>query len=524
MKKAIGGILLAAMLTGVAAGCSDSNKPEAGGASPASSASAVNGGQKKTELSFYFYNKAYKVSGDMPIFTKAAEATGVTLRNVAPSGGEEDQAWNLLLSSGELPDLAAYGIKELNAIAVEGALTPLDDLIAKHAPHFKAFLDSHPDIKKGITVSDGHVYVVPFVSDGKGAEGWFIRKDWLDKLGLKEPTTVDEYYQVLKAFRDGDPNGNGQKDEVPFFSRNTFNGYTFLYPLWDAYYSFYIRDGKIVYGPDEPEYKTALTEVAKWYKEGLIDKEIFTRGSTARDALLGSNLGGSTHDWFASTSNYNNNKQIVDAVPGFSIKPIAPPASLSGKVYETSVRDPLTNNRGWAVSAKAKDPAKVVQYMDYWWTEEGRRTLNFGIEGQTYDMVAGKPVFKDTVLKEASVVDYLIKTTGSQLNIGGWQDFSYEEQWTNKVALEGINKYVNGNYFWQDHLLPRISFTPEEDKRLKELLPPIETYVKETSQKWFMGGEPVSGNFEGYVARLKQMKIDEILDIYNKAYERYKKL
>ncbi len=536
MKKFNVLMLVLAMILVLLAGCSGNNAPANSEASDAgkkesaddastTNATATNGDSapvERTERDIFFFHQLVQLTGDLPIFKKAAEVTGVVLNNVAPAGGDEKQAWNLLLASGELPDIINYYINDLNAIGIQKALIPLDDLIAEHAPHFKKFLDEHPDIVNAITASDGQIYVVPWVADGEAQEGWFIRQDWLDKLKLEVPTTVDEYYKVLKAFREQDPNGNGLKDEVPYFHRNTGNGHARLFPFWDAYHDFYVRDGKIVYGPNEPEYRTALTELAKWYKEGLIDQEIFTRGTNSRDVLFSNNTGGSLHDWFASTSKYN--PSMEEKVPGFNLQPIAPPASVSGRVYEVSKRRPITNlsqNRGWSISASAKDPEKVMQYFDYWWSEEGRRLLNFGIEGETYTMVDGKPRFKDEVLSEPALTDYLIKTTGAQLQIGGWQDFSYEEQFTNEIALQGIRMYIDNQYISNDYQLPPVTLTMEEDKRINELFPQIKTYVDETAQKWYMGGESVEANYDKYLERLGQLQIDEVLEIYNAAYQRY---
>jgi putative aldouronate transport system substrate-binding protein len=520
-------LLVLTLLTSLLTGCSGNSESESsssasGGAANPSPTSVPTESSVKVEpvtLDLYYFNQAFRILGDFPVFKKAAEATGVSLNNVAPADGDDKQAWNLLLASGELPDIIAHAINDLNGIGVQKALVPLNDLIEQHAPNIKKFLDSNPQVRSGVTASDGNIYVIPFVSDGLAQEGWFIRQDWLDKLSLQVPTTVDEYYSVLKAFREQDPNGNNKKDEVPFFHRNTGYGFASLYPLWDAFHTFFIKDGKIVFGPNEPEYKTALTELAKWYKEGLIDREIFTRGNTARDDLFGTNTGGSVHDWFASTANFNNT--MTANTPDFNLQPMAPPTSISGEVFEVTKRNPLTNNRGWSISANAKDQVAIMKYFDYWWTEEGRRLLNFGIEGETYTMVDGKPQFTESVLKEPSVPDNLGKTVGAQINIGGWQDFAYEEQWTNEIALKGVKMYTDNNYISTDYTLPPLSFTMDEDKRIKELVPSIETYVKETTQKWYMGGESVESSFDKYIEQLKKLQLDQVLEIYNAAYQRF---
>ena len=76
-----------------------------------------------------------------------------------------------------------------------------------------------------------------------------IRQDWLDKLNLKAPTTVDELHDVLYAFRNEDPNGNGLKDEIPLFDRAGWKQPDEYLYLWDTSLEFYPRDGKMKYEP-----------------------------------------------------------------------------------------------------------------------------------------------------------------------------------------------------------------------------------------------------------------------------------
>ena len=101
-----------------------------------------------------------------------------------------------------------------------------------------------------------------------------------------------------------------------------------------------------MHGKTEEAYKNAMRELLKWYKEGLIDQEIYSRGSESREWLLGENLGGSTHDWFMSTGTYN---RYADTIEGFEWVAIAPPADVNGVVKETFARQELRET-GWAIS------------------------------------------------------------------------------------------------------------------------------------------------------------------------------
>ncbi|MBB3112142.1 putative aldouronate transport system substrate-binding protein [Paenibacillus phyllosphaerae] len=474
--------------------------------------------QEPLDLSIFYFDGSGVVKMDSPVLTKAAELTNISLNNVAPAGGEEKQAYNLMLASGSLPDLISYYISDLNSIGSEDALAPLNEYIDKFAPNFKKFLEENEDVRKAITAADGNIYTIPSVADGTASTGWFIRQDWLDKLNLQSPTTVDQYYEVLKAFRDQDPNGNGKKDEVPYMQRDNVVGAYSLLPLWDAYHSFYIKENKIVFGPYEDQFEIGISNIAKWYAEGLIDKEIYTRAK-ARETLLGNNTAGSTHDWFASTSNFNNS--LKDQVPGLNLIPFAPPASSSGKVFEVGKRAKLTGF-GWGISANSKHIEEAVKYFDFWWTEEGRRMFNFGIEDQSYKLVDGKPIFTEEVLSQPAVNGYLVEAYGAQLTkIGAWQDFSYEEQWTNEIALKGIKLYQDNNLISSDYTLPPLSFTQEEQERITDLKGQIDTYFAEKAQKWVMGGEEVASNFAAYKDELKKLGVDEYIQIYNDAYTRY---
>ena len=276
----------------------------------------------------------------------------------------------------------------------------------------------------------------------------------------------------------------------------------------------YEEDGKVKYGPYEPAYKEAYKNLAQWYKEGLIDQEIYTRGKTARDVLLKEDLGGMTHDWFASTSKYNSNEGMPE---GFNFAVIAPPADKDGKVYERTVRSKL-HWCGWGIAASNPDPVATMKYFDFFFTEEGRRLSNFGVEGETYTMANGKPVFKEEILTNGDPVVNL-RGFGCQMTIGVQQDFEYEKQLMNKDALAGVQMYVDNNYFGPQ--FPTLQYTEEENARLSELMTAIDTLKVETAQKWVLGSEDVESGYEAFKSALEKFGMEEAIQIQQAAYDRY---
>ncbi|NJL72832.1 MAG: extracellular solute-binding protein, partial [Candidatus Competibacteraceae bacterium] len=160
---------------------------------------------------------------DMIFFKRLEEKTGVKIEwNAIPEGQYEEKK-NLILASNDLPD-AFFGRLSLRSSDIvlyssQKAFIPLEDLIAKYAPRLTAIFKDRPDFKAMAVAPDNKIYSTPFaysVGVANVPTNMFIYKPWLDKLGLKVPTTVDEFHATLKAFKERDPNGNGKADEVPF--------------------------------------------------------------------------------------------------------------------------------------------------------------------------------------------------------------------------------------------------------------------------------------------------------------------
>ena len=126
---------------------------------------------------------------------------------------------------------------------------------------------------------------------------------------------------------------------------------------------------------------------------------------------------------------------------------------------------------------------------------------NFGMEGDTYTMVDGKPVFTDKVLHGEEPPVNIIRETGAQSNFGFWQDYDYELQWTTPVAVEGIEMYTENDVFMDK--FPTLKFTKEEQDTIAKLLPKVETYMGEVRQQWILGAKPV--DFEAYHAEMEKM-------------------
>lgn len=487
---------------------------------------------KPLELTIQMNHKRYPVyKEDWPVEVEARALTNIHLKDVTVGANMrtdsentgKTEALNLMLATGKIPDIVGSSrIKDfVNQYGPEGAFLPLNDLIDEHAPNLKKFFEEKPEIKAALSAADGNMYYIPYLPDGKYGRAYWIRYDWLDALGLEVPTTVEEYEAALRAFKTQDPNGNGIADEVPYFARQ-WPELLRLVTLWDGrssgsdtYHDFMVENDKIAHPYAGEGYREGIKNIARWYADGLIDAEIFTRGSSSREFLLSENLGGSTHDWFASTAGYNRLSTEID---GFSFKAFAPPASISGKRIEEHRRIPIKPD-GWAIGGTNKHPVETIKYFDFWFTEKGRRLANFGAEGEQYEMVDGKAKFTDAVLNSDEPVNNQLYAVGAQLQGRGYfQDYNYETQWSNEFALEGIALYDEGDYLIDQFL--GVAFTADEQKVYDKYWGTIRDYMLERQQTWILGNGDVEAEWDDYIAQLNKKGLSDVLEVMTTAYKR----
>ncbi len=449
---------------------------------------------------------------------EGAKATNITLHGTAAStSSDSNQEFNTMLVNQPLPDIIHGTSTQVREAGRDGALIPLNDLVEKYAPNIKAAFEQFPDALAGSLDTDGKLYYIPVIYDQEGPTmGWYTRQDWLDKLGLEAPTNKDEFYNMLKAFREQDPNGNGKKDEVPYMDRH--KSVSNLLQLWDLPTGFYhVKDGK-VYSPRMTEtFKEAMKELQQWYAEGLIDQEIFSR-QNVREELFGNNLGGALVDWFSSTMAFN--LSMPERVPGFEIAVIEPPKNINGTQNNYNTR-PILNGYGWGISKDNKYPAETMKYFDYWFSKEGNELRAFGIEGEDhYVDENGEKQYTEAVLSSEGGAPTYMRNKGN-CEIGGWMNVDAEIKGMTKEAAEGFAMYVENGY--QVPPMPSLVYTKEESRIVTEKSEAVNTFMSEYLQHWTMGSKDVDATWDEYISGLKSLGVEDLIRIQQDAYDRQTK-
>lgn len=236
---------------------------------------AANQEKAKVPISWYLRTDDVDLYNSLKGIQVIEDATGVDVTFQAPPNNSED-AYKMMVISGNLPDVIMWNHDvSMDRMYAEGLIIDLTDLIAQYAPNLTRIYTERPELRKQVETADGKMYYFPCINPMQTVEeicrkcynGLIIRDDWLKKLGLTAPMTIDEWYEVLTAFKTQDPNGNGFPDEIPFDGW----GLPYFLPAFGVMNTFCIkRDGTVAYGPMEPEYKAYLETMHKWYEEGLL--------------------------------------------------------------------------------------------------------------------------------------------------------------------------------------------------------------------------------------------------------------
>lgn len=480
-----------------------------------------------------------QVGNEMPVYQELEKRTNIHLDfQLLPLTNPEEK-FNLIMASDDLPDIVAYAnTKALNKYGMEGAFIPLQDLIEKYAPDIKKAYDNplpgeplpyQQNVWAEVTAGDGNIYTIALISAANAiGPVWAIRVDWLEKLGLKVPETADDLYQALKAFKEQDPNGNGQADEIPFAAGQ--GGKTGrIIPVinaFDAHIGFYVdpADDTIKYGPVEENFKEGLAFLNKLYKEGLIEEDYLTATNDQWIARATGNQVGYAFLWPASGIGIANNG-LKKLDPNFRFEPIPPLKSKSGKQYkDTATAGSMVVPR-MAITVANKYPVETMKLFNYCFTEEGARLIEYGIEGVHHQIVDGKPVYTDLITKNpegldpelARIKDGLIATALPYHM--GWECHFQAMKEAAPWTVKSWELYREPGMV--EAPLPSLQFTDQELARVNQLTAEINTYKDPMVDKFIMGVESLD-KFDEFVNNIKKAGLDELLKLYNDAYKRYK--
>lgn len=304
-----------------------------------------------------------------------------------------NQAFNLLLASGEYPDIIAGGFSPDRVnMCIEGdVLIPLNDLIEKYGESYKTALKEQPEYKDLLTASDGNIYNFMYTDTGVHKDSeykMFVYTEWLDKLGLKAPTTPEEFKEMLIAFKEKDPNGNGVADELAimgYFNGRQTDPICYLmnpYQLYNTNYFTISDDNKIEFEATTDGWREGLRYINDLYESGLIPEETYVQDESQFKALLnkpaGETIIGSFPSWFQGQLIDN---KVLNWTDYQAIAPLKGPTGLQ----QSAARKGGDFQLNSGITTQCENPEIAFRWLDWMLSEDGLYFGMYGVEGISYN-------------------------------------------------------------------------------------------------------------------------------------------
>ena len=457
--------------------------------------------------------------GETELAKALQERIGVDIEFIHPPSGRDYEKFNLMVASADLPDVIEYNWLNYPggpAKAIkEGVIIDISRHLDK-APNLASYLEQNKEIKKLATTDSGELFSFPFVRSDISlgfSSGIIIRGDWLESLGLDMPYTIDDWETVLTAFRD-------KKGAKTPYSNSSVNHFASAFNTTVGYY---LENGRVRYGLLDESFRDYLVTMNRWYNEGLIDPNFATLDGKTYSANIINGRSGATFGAIGSGIG-----QMMANVPegsDFSLEGAPVPVPEKGMrakfgMYQLPVTSSATAFD--AISTSCNDIDMAITYLDYGYSEEGYMLYNFGIEGESYNMIDGYPTYTKLITDNPdgySMSVALARYTRSCYTGPFVQDKRYMEQYA------ALPQQKRAWKTWSDtdvaaYTLPHLYMKDDELTEYAHLNNDINTYTNEMIVKFIIGAEPME-NYDQMIDELHRKGIDRIIGLMQSAYERY---
>lgn len=465
-------------------------------------------------------------------FKNITEETGLTLEFIELAAGTAAEKVPLMLAGGDMPDVFWALLSDAQVLQNEGQLVPLEGMLETYAPNcLKTYGELGTDWKQIMTTPSGHIYGMLgryeslYENTGDGIQ--IINKKWLDAVGKEVPTTLEEYKDVLKAFKEGDPNGNGQADEIP---------YCFSEDMWCASLTndmgifgeghggatgdnantlFTIKDGKVMGAVNNDHYKDYLNFYHELYTEGLIDQEGFSQNTEVFSNKIKNNQVGTYYSWTALE--YLSSEQEKDWVvlPTLSayddVQPVA-----NGEIDRSTIQ-----KNKWVITSQCEHPEAALRLWDYLGRDaESKMTVAMGEKGTLWDEYEDGSGYYFVVPENTTPeftfehMKYTYGTVNDPPLMTKAETPKNDGEISPAAALrDQMVAQVDKDFVTKENQLPQIYVSPEAIEDRSFLETDIFAEVKKFRAQAVMNGF-TDADWDAYCKRLEDLQYDKWLQWY----------
>ena len=469
----------------------------------------------------------YLAGGQNSVLQAVAEKTGVSLTFMLQSVTTASDNFNLLVASGDYPDFfynaSSYYTGGIDKAVEDEVLVDVTELVPEFAPNYYYNITKDPDTLAEVSTPSGRLVEIQRLEAEytKSSTGLVIRQDWLDDLGKDMPVTLDDLHDVLTAFKNekgatealGIPY-TGVLDENEICSAFDVGG---VYAAFMGSYPVYVVDGDVKFGWVEDGFKDYLTMMHQWYEEGLLGSDFYIEntghGLDPSKTTTGQS-GVFTCDYFQMDL-----LQSMMAEEGAEIQAMAAPVMTEGQTLHFANRKTLVGDNSWSITTTCHDTQLALQYMDYFFTEEGSLLCNYGVEGEAMEFGPdGTPEYTELVynnpdhsMRETQVMYTL--TIGPFIEKESRSDIAYSE------------KEIEARSIWDSntddaYTMPTTEMSANQASEMAGIMGDLMTYATGKVTEFIIGSDDLA-NWDAYLQQMETLNIDRVVEIYQEVYDAY---
>ena len=469
------------------------------------------------------------------VYAEIMKATGVNIEFVSVAGPTLSENMNLLLASGDYPDIFGEGLGNYaagySAVVDDGIVVDLSRYLEEYSPNYHWLREKLPEFRNLGTTDSGYVvgYLPLIVNYSGNSGGLCIRKDWLDAMGMELPTTYDELEAALLGMKNagytvspmamlvtGEVSNNALCAGYDI-SLSLFMGGGLLNNLN------YDENNTLVYSVTSDNAKEYLTMLNRWYMEGLFGPELRTNGVIISSDVLSDSYGvwfdnGDFMDSYAEQAATLGQEMFVTA--------IVDPTIERGDTITIGRGDPIALNANSyynSVSTCCDSPEIAVSVIDYMYSEAGQLLSSYGVEGMTYTIENGYPSYTDLILNNPegltrtnAMTKYLMPSPGYFGDNRGKMEQMYSQN-----LAESYDRWISNQEASRDDNISHFTLTQEESSVVSSALTDAETYASECYGKFIVGDMNLETEWEAFVDTMNAFGLEQVMEVANAAAARF---
>ena len=460
----------------------------------------------------YDDENTYRAWGSNLFFQRMEERTGVkfTYRQYTKESDWQQFKQDMLAGTAELPDVlfkADLSGTECLTLLQKGVLVDLAPYLAECCPHLSALLEAHPEYREAITLPGGGIAALPAIHQRPSESVIWLNQDWLNTLGLSMPTTAEEFAEVLRAFKNSDPNRNGKQDEIPMAFLGAFDlkflGHAFGLTAND--YNLRAVDGQAEFVPLDPAFRDFVTWLRQLFAEGLLDPQGFV-----------------TTDSLRTVTNENNTRVYGGAIAPLltsflpaswmSSYAVMPPLSYQGQTVYRSFIGPVLGGT-FAITSACGDVPALLRWVDEFYTEEVYLLASAGQENVDY-VVDGDGTWRLTA--NASGNTYFsgqtLLSSGTAYPCYATEDF--QRRYTDG-SVARLSKELEKVTAVARRPFPYYTLTEEQAAAVAPLQNALGRLVDEQMARWVLGEDEITDDsFAAFEQALRDAGLEQFMTFW----------